>query len=398
MTCELILGGARSGKSREAERRAAACGLAVTVIATAEAGDAEMAARIRRHRADRPAAWRTVEAPLALADALAREAAPERCLVVDCLTLWLSNLLAGAETLPPAAGADSLPRFRHEREALLAVLPTLPGRVLLVANEVGLGLVPETPLGRLFRDEAGRLNQAMAALCPTVVFVAAGLPLVLKQGQTAASEDAQERTMGLPDERMKMTTEEFLAWEAAQLERWEFIAGEAFAMAGGSDVHNTISLNMAFALRERLRGSRCSVFMSDVKLRLATDDTVFYPDVFASCDAADRARRQVKEAPLLIAEVLSPSTEAYDRGRKFEAYRRFAGLQTVLFLAQERRHLECYTRTADGDWLLTEAGGEDAVLAVPALGFELPLAELYRHLPVVEAADEGDDEGRGGGS
>lgn len=182
MTCELILGGARSGKSSEAERRAAASGLAVTVIATAEALDAEMAARIRRHQADRPAGWRTLEAPLALADTLRREAAPERCLVVDCLTLWLTNLLIDADRLPPGADAAALPLFRRERDALLATLPALPGRVLLVANEVGLGLVPDTPLGRLFRDEAGRLNQAVAALCERVVFVAAGLPLVLKQG------------------------------------------------------------------------------------------------------------------------------------------------------------------------------------------------------------------------
>ena len=182
MTCELILGGARSGKSREAERRAADSGLAVTVIATAEALDEEMAARIRRHQADRPAGWRTVEAPLALAEALRREAAAERCLIVDCLTLWLSNLLADAHTLPAGATAEDLPRFCHERDGLLAALPTLPGRIVLVANEVGLGLVPETPLGRLFRDEAGRLNQMVASACRRVVFVAAGLPLVLKEG------------------------------------------------------------------------------------------------------------------------------------------------------------------------------------------------------------------------
>ena len=182
MTCELILGGARSGKSREAERRAAGSRLAVTVIATAEALDEEMAARIRRHQADRPAGWRTVETPLALADTLRREAAPERCLLVDCLTLWLSNLLADAHTLPAGATAEDLPRFREERDGLLAALPTLPGRIVLVANEVGLGLVPETPLGRLFRDEAGRLNQMVASACRRVVFVAAGLPLVLKEG------------------------------------------------------------------------------------------------------------------------------------------------------------------------------------------------------------------------
>ena len=179
----LILGGARSGKSREAERRAADSGLAVTVIATAEALDAEMAARIRRHQADRPTAWRTVEAPVALADTLRRETAPGRCVIVDCLTLWVSNLLADAHTLPAGATAEDLPLFRRERDALLAALPTLPGHIIFVANEVGLGLVPETPLGRLFRDEAGRLNQAVAALCPRVVFVAAGLPLVLKQAK-----------------------------------------------------------------------------------------------------------------------------------------------------------------------------------------------------------------------
>lgn len=186
MKLELILGGARSGKSRLAEQRAVDSGLPVTVIATAEAGDEEMAERIRRHRADRPAAWQTVEAPLTLAATLRREAAPERCVIVDCLTLWLANLMAGAEALPPAASAEALPRFRQQRGALLATLPTLPGQVILVANEVGLGLVPETPLGRLFRDEAGRLNQAVAALCPRVTFVAAGLPLVMKGSPTVS--------------------------------------------------------------------------------------------------------------------------------------------------------------------------------------------------------------------
>ena len=180
MTRELILGGARSGKSRLAEQQAAAAGLAVHVIVTAEALDDEMRVRIARHQADRPAGWTVLEAPRALAAALAAAAAADRCVVVDCLTLWLANLLDGAEALPPGAGADLLPAFARERAALLELIPRLPGRVIFVANEVGLGLVPETPLGRLFRDEAGRLNQAVAALCERVVFVAAGLPLQLK--------------------------------------------------------------------------------------------------------------------------------------------------------------------------------------------------------------------------
>lgn len=182
MPCELILGGARSGKSRHAETRAAQSGLEVRVIVTAEALDEEMAERIRRHQVDRPAGWQVVEAPRQLAAALAAQAAPERCVVVDCLTLWLANLLEGAEALAPGVGAEVLPRFAAERAALLALLPELPGRVILVANEVGLGLVPDTPLGRLFRDEAGRLNQAVAACCPRVDFVAAGLSLALKAG------------------------------------------------------------------------------------------------------------------------------------------------------------------------------------------------------------------------
>jgi len=163
---ELILGGARSGKSSYAERQAKASGLAVTYIATGEARDAEMAERIAHHRERRPAAWRTVEAPLRLADALRRETAANTCTIVDCLTLWLSNVLLGAQ--------------EHEIEKLLATLPALPGHLLLVSNEVGWGIVPENALARRFRDEQGRLNQRVAALAEQVTLVAAGLPLRLK--------------------------------------------------------------------------------------------------------------------------------------------------------------------------------------------------------------------------
>ena len=187
--------------------------------------------------------------------------------------------------------------------------------------------------------------------------------------------------MGLPAEKHTMTLEEFLTWEAQQPERWEFFRGEASMMAGGSDVHNAISLNTAFALRSVFGGVSCNVFMSDVRLRLAEDDSLFYPDLFVTCSDADRARRQVKEDPVLIAEVLSPSTEAYDRGDKFAAYRRFPGLKTVLLLSQDRAHVECYTRDEDGRWILSEASGDTASLALPAFGFDLALADLYRNLP-----------------
>lgn len=166
----LILGGARSGKSALAERLAAASGRTVVYIATAQAGDAEMAARIAHHRARRPPHWTCIEEPLALARTLHEQARPQRCLLVDCLSLWLSNALLAAD--------DAC--WSRERDALVALLPDLPGELILVSNEVGLGVVPMGELSRRFVDEAGRLHQALAAHCQRVVFTAAGLPLVLK--------------------------------------------------------------------------------------------------------------------------------------------------------------------------------------------------------------------------
>lgn len=165
----LVLGGARSGKSAFAEGLVTASGLTRIYCATAEAHDEEMSERIDRHRADRGAhGWRTVEESLDLAAVICREAGPGRAVLVDCLTLWLSNImLRGDDIAARQAG-------------LLAALRGAAGPVVLVSNEIGLGLVPETPLGRRFRDAQGRLNQAVAAAVPRVVFVAAGLPLVLK--------------------------------------------------------------------------------------------------------------------------------------------------------------------------------------------------------------------------
>lgn len=166
----LILGGARSGKSALAEKLALDSGLDVTYIATATSGDGEMAERIAHHKARRPAAWRLAEEPRQLASIMASHAAPDRCLIVDCLTLWLTNLLL----------AEDEEQFARERDALLQSLPALPGRILLVSNEVGMGIVPLGELSRRFCDEAGRLHQDLAQICDQVVFVAAGLPLVLK--------------------------------------------------------------------------------------------------------------------------------------------------------------------------------------------------------------------------
>jgi adenosylcobinamide kinase / adenosylcobinamide-phosphate guanylyltransferase len=164
----LVLGGARSGKSRYAESLVETAARAGLYLATAEARDDEMRERIRRHRARRGAHWSTIEEPLALGERLRREANAERPIVVDCLTLWLANLLEAARDV------------ERESAALLEALAAPAGPIVLVANEVGLGIVPENALARRFRDDAGRLNQAIAARVDRVVFVAAGLPLVLK--------------------------------------------------------------------------------------------------------------------------------------------------------------------------------------------------------------------------
>jgi adenosylcobinamide kinase / adenosylcobinamide-phosphate guanylyltransferase len=167
----LVLGGARSGKSRYAEALVAGAGGPALYLATAEAGDEEMAERIRRHRARRGPLWETREEPLLLAETLTRESRADRPILVDCLTLWLANLLA----------AGRAPE--REIDALVAALPGLPGPVVFVANEVGLGIVPENALARRFRDHAGFLNQAIAQRAERVVFLAAGLPLVLKDAR-----------------------------------------------------------------------------------------------------------------------------------------------------------------------------------------------------------------------
>ncbi|MNP04706.1 Bifunctional adenosylcobalamin biosynthesis protein CobP [compost metagenome] len=167
---ELILGGARSGKSRLAERLAADSGLAVTYIATSQALDGEMSERIAGHRARRPADWGLVEEPLELARVLREQARAERCLLVDCLTLWLTNLLM----------LEDDARLRSEREVLLECLAELPGRIILVSNETGLGVVPLGELTRRYVDEAGWLHQAVAERSQRVLFSIAGLPMVLK--------------------------------------------------------------------------------------------------------------------------------------------------------------------------------------------------------------------------
>ncbi len=167
---QLILGGARSGKSAFAEQLATETGLPVTYIATATAQDAEMASRIRHHRERRPAQWTTLESPLLLAAAIQSQAAAGRCLIVDCLTMWLTNWLM----------QDDVRGWKAEKTRLLDVLAGIPSEVILVSNETGSGIVPMGELSRRFVDEAGWLHQAVARQSDRVIHMIAGLPQLLK--------------------------------------------------------------------------------------------------------------------------------------------------------------------------------------------------------------------------
>lgn len=160
----------RSGKSRLAERLALETQLPVVYVATAQAGDAEMARRIAEHQHRRRADWRLIEEPLALAEVLADTCAPERCILVDCLTLWLTNWLMQADDTA----------LHDQTQALLEVIAEAPGQLILVGNETSMGIVPLGELSRRFGDLAGVLHQDVAARCDRVILTVAGLPLTLK--------------------------------------------------------------------------------------------------------------------------------------------------------------------------------------------------------------------------
>lgn len=164
----LVLGGARSGKSRHAEALTLAAGASPIYLATGEAGDAEMTARIARHKARRGTQWRTIEEPLDLAGVLSREAVAGSVVLVDCLTLWLGNLMGSGRNI------------EVEFEALLSVLPERKAPLILVSNEVGQGIVPDNQMARDFRDHAGTLHQEIAAVADRVDFVTAGIAHRLK--------------------------------------------------------------------------------------------------------------------------------------------------------------------------------------------------------------------------
>jgi adenosylcobinamide kinase/adenosylcobinamide-phosphate guanylyltransferase len=198
MALTLILGGARSGKSDLAVRFAAASGRPVLFVATMEPGDDELRARVAAHRATRPAGWRTIEAPVALLDALAAEARPGAFVIIDCVTLWVSNLLLGAiEDVERASAAEIDAGVRSVvslAEKLAAWCANTGAEVAVVSNEVGAGVVPPYALGRAFRDALGGSNRALASRAQRVYWTAAGLALEIKAlGALPIEADGEDR-------------------------------------------------------------------------------------------------------------------------------------------------------------------------------------------------------------
>lgn len=180
--------------------------------------------------------------------------------------------------------------------------------------------------------------------------------------------------------RPTFTADDYLAWEATQAERHDYVDGEVFAMAGAEDRHVTVTGNVYMALRQHLRGTPCRTFMADMKLQAEAESSYFYPDVLVTCSAADAESRQLKREPTLIVEVLSPSTEAYDRGEKFRRYRQIASLREYALVDIDRRQVDVFRKSADGLWTLHPfAPGEG--LALASVDLAIDDATLFAEVP-----------------
>jgi len=191
--------------------------------------------------------------------------------------------------------------------------------------------------------------------------------------------------MALP--ALKLSLNDFLAWENTQAGKHEFYRGEVLAMVGARRVHGVVAGNLFGMLRNALKGTRCRAFMSDMKLQ-PTADTLFYPDVFVTCDEADLRTDQVFRQPTLVAEVLSDSTAAFDRGLKFAAYRQITALREYLLVDPATRRVELFRRNERGNFELLDLTGA-ATVELASLGVVLPAAELFDGLDAAAEADAG---------
>ncbi len=183
--------------------------------------------------------------------------------------------------------------------------------------------------------------------------------------------------VALPD-RLLMNYEEYLAWEATQEVRHEYFNGEVVAMAGGTRNHNRVSLNFSKILDDALANRQCEVYISDVKVQIQPRKKYFYPDVVVTCDERD-TEPQLVLFPCLIVEVLSPSTEAYDRGFKFEQYRKSASLQEYVLVQVEQPLVEVFQRNQEGKWLFSEYGLGDRIF-LQSIRVEIAVSDLYRQI------------------
>lgn len=182
-----------------------------------------------------------------------------------------------------------------------------------------------------------------------------------------------------------MTPDEFLAWELDQTERHEFVGGEVFAMAGGDDRHARVTLNVAGAVNLHLRGSGCRAYSTDMRLNVAALGSYFYPDVMVTCSAADHAQRQAKREPVLVVEVLSPSTRHYDRGEKSFHYRQLPTMREIVLIDVVSRTAEVYRRQDASHWTLAQSAQGESV-TFESIGLRLTAEEMF-----ADVDDDGDD-------
>lgn len=189
--------------------------------------------------------------------------------------------------------------------------------------------------------------------------------------------------MALPRPAPRFDRQDYFAWETEQPVKHEYVAGEVFAQAGARQNHVVVALNIAGALRQRLRGTPCRAYISDMQLEVAQADAVFYPDVMVSCHPEDLAAERVLHHPRVIVEVLSDSTVAYDRGGKFAAYRMLESLQEYVLIDPERRSLEIFRRLPSNDWLLA-TGDSARALVLAALEMEIGFDEVFEDVAVPE--------------
>ena len=176
----------------------------------------------------------------------------------------------------------------------------------------------------------------------------------------------------------KLSLEDFLAWENQQVDKHEFHRGEVFAMVGGRRTHGRVVLNLATQLNLQLRGSPCQVFSESMKIEIVKD-TILYPDLFVTCDKADLATDMIFRSPTLVIEVLSPSTQAYDRSQKFALYRRLDSLQEYILVDPETRRIDGFRRGADGHWVLNDMS-QDEVMDCASVGCKVALADIFHGL------------------